>query len=154
MPSTSITSLCLCMCRIARKLNPSSVMVLRKEVCSLFILQKLRLAVHWISQQSYGSYIILRYRIVVGLVKSSTKVCRFTFGSVSLHLISKRRGGEWYLEIRGSRKILAGSRNLGSVFDKSRSLVFAWFVFTFFESRNFLPKSLGLGFLTSISASR
>ena len=64
------------------------------------------------------------------------------------------RGGEWYLEKRGSRKILAGSRNLGSVFDKSRSLVFAWFVFTFFESRNFSPKSLGLGFLTRISASR
>ena len=54
---------------------------------------------------------------------------------------------------RGSQKILAGSRNLGSVFDKSRSLVFAWFVFTFFESWNFLP-SLGLGFLTRISASR
>ena len=51
-------------------------------------------------------------------------------------------------------KILAGSWNLGSVFDKSWSLVFAWFVFTFFESRNFLPKSLGLGFLTRISASR
>ena len=64
------------------------------------------------------------------------------------------RGGEWYLEKRGSRKILAGSRNLGSVFDKSRSLVFAWFVFTFFESRNFLPKSLGFGFLTRILASR
>ena len=64
------------------------------------------------------------------------------------------RGGEWYLEKRGSRKILAGSRNLGSVFDKSRSLVFVWFVFTFFESRNFLPKSLGLGFLNRISASR
>ena len=55
---------------------------------------------------------------------------------------------------RGSEKILAGSRNLGSVFDKSRSLMFAWFVFTFFESRNFLPKSLGLGFLTRISATR
>ena len=39
-------------------------------------------------------------------------------------------------------------------FDKSRSLVFAWFVFTFFESRTFLPKSLGLGFLTRVSASR
>ena len=66
----------------------------------------------------------------------------------------KIRGGEWYLKKRGSRKILAGSRNLGSVFDKSRSLVFSWFVFTFFESRNFSPKSLGLGFLTRISASR
>ena len=63
-------------------------------------------------------------------------------------------GGKWYLEKRGSRKILAGSRNLGSVFDESRNLIFAWFVFTFFESRNFLPKSLGLGFLTRISASR
>ena len=53
-----------------------------------------------------------------------------------------------------SQKILAGSQNLGSVFDKSRSLMFAWFVFTFFESRNFLPKSLGLGFLTTILASQ
>jgi len=49
-------------------------------------------------------------------------------------LISNFRGGEWYLEKRKSRKILAGSRNLGNVFDKSRSLVFSWFVFTFFES--------------------
>ena len=68
--------------------------------------------------------------------------------------ILTRRGGEWYLQKHGSRKIFAGSRNLGNVFDKSQSLVFAWFVFTFFESRNFLPKSLGLGFLTRISASR
>ena len=43
----------------------------------------------------------------------------------------KWRGGEWYLEKRGSRKILAGSQNLGSVFDTSRSLVFSWFAFTF-----------------------
>ena len=55
---------------------------------------------------------------------------------------------------RGSRKILVGSRNLESIFDQSRSLVFAWFVFTFYESRNFLPKSLGLRFLTRIWASR
>ena len=100
------------------------------------------------------------------------------------------RDGEWYLEKRGSRKIIAshagifrgarisslvgreeiraplktpswearktmaGSRNRGSVFDESRSLVFPWFVFICVESRNFLPKSLGLGFLTRISASR
>ena len=64
------------------------------------------------------------------------------------------RGGEWYLEKRGFRKILVGSRNLESIFDQSRSLVLAWFVFTFLESRNFLPKSLGLRFLTRISASR
>ena len=31
---------------------------------------------------------------------------------------------------------------------------FSWFVFTFFESGNFSPRSLGLGFLTRISASR
>ena len=64
------------------------------------------------------------------------------------------RGGEWYLEKRGSRKILPGSWNLGGVFAKSQSLVFAWFDFTFFESWNFLPKSLRLGFLTRISGSR
>ena len=64
------------------------------------------------------------------------------------------RGGEWYLEKRGSRKILAVSRNLRSISDKSQSLVSAWFVFTFFESRNFFPKSLGLGFLTRIFAPR
>ena len=68
------------------------------------------------------------------------------FSHMSFNQKRKMRGGEWYLEKRGSRKILAGSRNLGSVFDKSRSLVSAWFVFTFFESRNFLTKSLGLGF--------
>ena len=56
------------------------------------------------------------------------------------------RGGEWYLEKCGSRKILAGSRNLGRVFDETGSIVSVWFVFTFYESRNFLPKSLGLGF--------
>ena len=76
------------------------------------------------------------------------------FGEQHGALILPSRGGEWYLEKRGSRKILAGSRNLGSVFDKSRSLVFSWFAFTFFESRNFSPKSFGLGFLTWISASR
>ena len=65
----------------------------------------------------------------------------------------KRRGGEWYLEKCGSRKILAGSQNLESVFDKSQSLVFSWFVVTLFESRNFLWRSLGLGFLTRILAS-
>ena len=43
-------------------------------------------------------------------------------------------------------------QNLESGFDKSRSLMFAWFDFYFFESRNILPRSLG--FLTRISASR
>ena len=84
---------------------------------------------------------------------SSLCLIMFFFLSYSWHVFFNR-GAEWYLKKRGSRKILAGSRNLGSVFDKSRSLVFAWFVFTFFESRKFLPKSLELGFLTRISASR
>ena len=47
------------------------------------------------------------------------------------------RGGEWYHEKRGSWKILAGSQNLGSIFDKSRSLVFAWFVFPFLSLETF-----------------
>ena len=58
-------SLCSYMYRIARELNLSS------------------------SQQSYESYIILLGRIVVGLVKSLNPG-GFTFGSISLLLISKR----------------------------------------------------------------
>ena len=56
------------------------------------------------------------------------------------------RGGEWYHEKRGSRKILAGSRNLGSVFDRSRSLVFAWFVFTFLSLETFYQRVSGSDF--------
>ena len=41
------------------------------------------------------------------------------------------------------------SENLESVFHESQSLIFAWFVFTFFESQNFLQRILGLRFLTS-----
>ena len=43
---------------------------------------------------------------------------------------------------------------ISEVFLRFCSLVFSWFVFTFFESQNVSPKSLGLGFLTRISASR
>ena len=57
------------------------------------------------------------------------------------------RGGEWYLEKRGSRKIFSGSRNLGSVYDKSRSLVFSWFVFTFLSLETFYQRVLGSDFL-------
>ena len=64
------------------------------------------------------------------------------------------RGGEFYLEKRGSRKIFSGPRHLGSVYDKTRSLVFSWFVFTFLSLETFLPESLGFGFLARISASR
>ena len=82
----SITSLCLCICRIARELNLSSVPVLLRGVCSLFIPQKLRSGMHRISQQSYESYIILRDRIVeLAWSKVSTKVCGFKFGSIKLH---------------------------------------------------------------------
>ena len=54
----------------------------------------------------------------------------------------------------GLGKFFSGPRHLGSVYDKTRSLVFSWFVFTFLSLETFLPKSLGLGFLTRISASR
>ena len=57
-----------------------------------------------------------------------------------------RRGAEWYLEKCGSRKILAGSRNLGSVCDKSRSLVFSWFVFIFLSLENFHQRVSGSDF--------
>ena len=65
---------------------------------------------------------------------------------LNVHRSPIRRGGEWYLEKRGSRKILAGSRNLGSVFDKSRSLVFAWFVFTFLSLETFDQRVSGSDF--------
>ena len=87
----SITSLCLCICRIARELTLSSVLVLRRGVCSLFIPQKLRSGMHRISQQSYESYIILRDRVVeLAWSKVSTKVFGFKFLSFTLHLTSKR----------------------------------------------------------------
>ena len=56
------------------------------------------------------------------------------------------QGGEWYLEKRGSRKILSGSRNLVSVYDKSRSLVFSWFVFTFLRLETFYQRVSGSNF--------
>ena len=70
-----------------------------------------------------------------------TKTSIWLYWNDSVHSLdcdmSCTRGSECYLEKRGSRKILAGSQNLVSVFDKSRSLVFSLFVFTFFESRIF-----------------
>ena len=68
------------------------------------------------------------------------------FGEQHGALILPSRGGEWYLEKRGSRKILAGSRNLGSVFDKSRSLVFSWFAFTFLSLETFHQRVSGSDF--------
>ena len=62
-----------------------------KESAGLFIPQTLRSGMHRISQQSYESYIILRDRIVeLAWSKVSTKVCGFKFGSITLHLTSKR----------------------------------------------------------------
>ena len=93
MQSISITSLCLCMCSIAGELNLSSVMVLRKGVCSVFKPLKLRLAVHVHTGQGKK---VMRATLYSGIElqlawsKVSTKVCGFTFGSISLHLISKR----------------------------------------------------------------
>ena len=39
--------------------------------------------------------------------------------SVYIVVMYHKRGREWYLEKRGSRKILVGSQNLVSAFDKS-----------------------------------
>ena len=60
--------------------------------------------------------------------------------------MNNSRGSEWYLQKRGSRKILSGSRNLGSVYDKSRSLVFWWFVFTFLSLETFYQRVSGSDF--------
>ena len=56
------------------------------------------------------------------------------------------RGGEFYLEKRGSRKIFSGLRHLGSVYDKTRSLVFSWFVFTFLSLETFYQRVSGSDF--------
>ena len=57
-------------------------------------------------------------------VKFSFKRSQISFRkvkSISADILQDElsRGGEWYLEKRESRKILAGSRNLRNVFDKS-----------------------------------
>ena len=66
-------------CRIARELSLSSVMVLRKGVtlsCTCW---------HRISPQSYESYIYSGVELELAWSKVSTKACGFTFGSISLH---------------------------------------------------------------------
>ena len=60
--------------------------------------------------------------------------------------ISHIRGGEWYLENRGSRKLFIQSRNLGSLYEESRSLVFSA-VISVSKSRIFYPSSQSLGFV-------
>ena len=55
-------------------------------------------------------------------------------------------GGEWYLKKRGSRKILAGSRNLGSVFDKSQSLFFHGLLLLFLSLETFHQRVSGSDF--------
>ena len=65
-------------------------MVLRKGVCSLFIPLKLRSAVHVEPTKLWEPWHILWERMELGRSKVSTKVRGFAFGSISLHLISKR----------------------------------------------------------------
>ena len=57
------------------------------------------------------------------------------------HYSNRNRGSEWYLEKCGSQKILSGTQNLGSVYDKSQSLIFWWFVFTFLSLKTFFKES-------------
>ena len=49
-------------------------------------------------------------------------------GTTHFTITAKKGVANGTSEKHGSRKILSGSRNLGSVYDKSRSLVFSWFV--------------------------
>ena len=56
------------------------------------------------------------------------------------------RGGEWYLKKRGSPKILAGSRNLGGVFDKSQSLFFHGLLLLFLSLETFNQRVSGSDF--------
>ena len=79
---------CACVCA---ELQESSISRLSwsfvKESAGLFIPQKLHSGVHRISQQSYESYIILRDRIVVGLVKSLNQGLWL---QIRIHLTNKR----------------------------------------------------------------
>ena len=63
---------------------------------------------------------------------------------------STARGGEWYPENSGSRKILFQSRNLGGVFNESRNLVFLCFfasrILEFLAARS---RSFGFCFLAN-----
>ena len=59
--------------------------------------------------------------------------------TISEKTVLTLRGGEWYPENRGSRKLLIGSRNLGSFCDESRNLVFHLFL-SVSESRIFFRK--------------
>ena len=56
------------------------------------------------------------------------------------------RGGEWYLENRGSRKLFIQSRNLGNLYEESSSLVFSAFI-SVSKSQIFYPSSRSLGFV-------
>ena len=56
------------------------------------------------------------------------------------------RGGEWYLEKRGSQKILAGSQNLGSVFDKSEVSFFHGLFLLFLSLETFYQRVSGSDF--------
>ena len=71
MPSKYQLRPCACVCAELQESSVSRVLwSFVKEFAGLFIPQKLRSAVHRISQQSYESYVVLRVRIVVGMVKS------------------------------------------------------------------------------------
>ena len=71
---------------------------------------------------------------------ASRKIMPF-FKSCGMPFHKIMRGGEWYLEKRGSLKILAGSRNLGRVFYKSRSLVCMVCFYFFWVSKIFTKES-------------
>ena len=105
-----------------------------------------------LGQQFVEKYLFY-YKQVNHCFPSASVICFFLIGTtlsqltVSGSMQYMFRGDEWFLEKLRSWKLLAGSQNLGSVFDKSRSLVFAWFVFTFSKSRNFYQRVSDSDFL-------
>ena len=80
--------------------------------------------------------VALKYSVII--CKQNTNGCAaplmfsaFHSNSNLLTMVMRNniRGGEWYLEKRGYQKMLAGSRNLGSVFGKSRFCMVCFYLF-------------------------
>ena len=93
MPSISLTSLCSFAELQENSISHlSSVWSFVRSLQSLHTVEATLSCVCWhrISQQSYDSYLYSRTELELAYSKVSTKVCGFTFGPISLHLISKR----------------------------------------------------------------
>ena len=94
MPSISLTSLCSFAQLQENSISHLSSVVLCKEFAvSLYrwgYAQLCMLTHDKSTNLSYDSYLYSRTELELARSKVSTKVCGFTFGPISLHLISKR----------------------------------------------------------------